>query len=68
MGQNLRARIVYQGPVRAPIARGQHIADLVVTTADMPPQTMPLVAEADVGEAGIFGRIWAGLKSILGLA
>jgi D-alanyl-D-alanine carboxypeptidase (penicillin-binding protein 5/6) len=68
MGQNLRARIVYQGPVRAPIARGQHIADLVVTTADMPPQTMPLVAEADVGEAGMFGRIWAGLKSILGLA
>jgi D-alanyl-D-alanine carboxypeptidase (penicillin-binding protein 5/6) len=68
MGQNLRARIVYRGPVRAPIARGQHIADLVVTTADMPPQTMPLVAEADVGEAGMFGRIWAGLKSILGLA
>ena len=30
----------------------------------MPPQTMPLVAEADVGEAGFFGRIWAGLKSI----
>jgi serine-type D-Ala-D-Ala carboxypeptidase (penicillin-binding protein 5/6) len=68
MGQNLRARIVYQGPVKAPIARGQHIADLVVTTADMPPQTMPLVAEADVGEAGFFGRIWAGLKSIVGLA
>jgi serine-type D-Ala-D-Ala carboxypeptidase (penicillin-binding protein 5/6) len=68
LGQNLRARIVYQGPVKAPIARGQHIADLVVTTADMPPQTMPLVAEADVGEAGFFGRIWQGLKSIVGLA
>lgn len=68
LGQNLRARIVYRGPVRAPIARGQHIADLVVTTADMPPQTMPLVAEEDVGEAGFFGRIWAGLKSIVGLA
>jgi D-alanyl-D-alanine carboxypeptidase (penicillin-binding protein 5/6) len=67
LGQNLRARIVYSGPVRAPIARGQHIADLVVTTADMPPQTMPLVAEADVGEAGFFGRIWNGLKSIVGL-
>ena len=68
LGQGLRARIVYQGPVKAPIARGQHIADLVVTTADMPPQTMPLVAEADVGEAGFFGRIWAGLMSIFGLA
>jgi D-alanyl-D-alanine carboxypeptidase (penicillin-binding protein 5/6) len=67
-GRDLHARIVYDGPIRAPIARGQHIADLVVTTADMPPQTMPLVAAEDVGEAGIFGRIWIGLKSIVGLA
>jgi D-alanyl-D-alanine carboxypeptidase (penicillin-binding protein 5/6) len=68
LGQGLRARIVYRGPIKAPIARGQHVADLVVSTADMPPQTMPLVAEADVGEAGFFGRMWTGLKSIFGLA
>jgi len=68
LGQDLRARIVYQGPVRAPVARGQHIADLVVTTADMPPQTMKLVAEAAVPEAGFFGRLWFGLKSLIGLA
>jgi D-alanyl-D-alanine carboxypeptidase (penicillin-binding protein 5/6) len=68
LGQNLRARIVYQGPVRAPIAQGQHIADLVVETADMPAQTMPLVAETAVAEAGFFGRIWYGLKSLLGMA
>lgn len=68
LGRNLRARIVYQGPIRAPIAQGQHIADLVVATDDMPPQTMPLVAETAVGEAGFFGRIWFGLKSLLGLA
>jgi D-alanyl-D-alanine carboxypeptidase (penicillin-binding protein 5/6) len=68
LGQNFSARIVYQGPVRAPIAQGQHIADLVVQTADMPPQTMPLVAETAVGEAGFFGRLWFGLKSLVGLA
>jgi D-alanyl-D-alanine carboxypeptidase (penicillin-binding protein 5/6) len=67
LGQNLRARIVYQGPVRAPIAQGQHIADLVVQTADMPPQTMPLVAQTSVGEAGFFGRMWLGLKSLVGM-
>jgi len=67
LGQNFRARIVYQGPVRAPITQGQHIADLVVQTADMPPQTMPLVAESAVGEAGFFGRIWLGLKSLVGM-
>ncbi|MGQ0589482.1 MAG: D-alanyl-D-alanine carboxypeptidase family protein [Sphingosinicella sp.] len=68
LGQNITARIVYQGPVRAPIAQGQHIADLVVQVGDMPPQVTPLVAEEAVGEAGFFGRIWAGLKSLLGLA
>jgi D-alanyl-D-alanine carboxypeptidase (penicillin-binding protein 5/6) len=68
MGRNLRARIVYQGPVRAPIAEGQHIADLVVETEGMPPATMPLVAESAIGEPGFFGRIWFGLKSLLGMA
>jgi D-alanyl-D-alanine carboxypeptidase (penicillin-binding protein 5/6) len=68
MGRNFRARIVYDGPIKAPIAQGQHIANLVVETGDMPPQTMPLVAETEVGEAGFFGRIWIGLKSIVGLA
>jgi D-alanyl-D-alanine carboxypeptidase (penicillin-binding protein 5/6) len=69
LGQNMRARIVYNGPVRAPIAQGQHIADLVVEPGDgLPAQTMPLVAESEVGEAGFFGRIWYGLKSLVGAA
>ena len=66
--QNIRARIVYQGPVRAPIAQGQHIADLVVQAGDMPEQVTPLVAETAVGEAGFFGRIWLGVKSLFGQA
>ena len=64
LGQDVRARIVYQGPVKAPIAQGQHIADLVVSAGDMPPQVTPLVAEHAVGEAGFFGRIWAGLANL----
>ncbi|MEM8696022.1 MAG: D-alanyl-D-alanine carboxypeptidase family protein [Pseudomonadota bacterium] len=59
--------IVYEGPIRAPIAEGQHIADLVVETPDMPAQRLPLVAEEAVGERGFFGRVWAGLLSLLGL-
>lgn len=60
---DVRVKIVYDGPVKAPIKAGQHIADLVVTTGDTPPQTMPLVAEAEVGEAGFFGRLWAAITS-----
>ena len=68
LGQNIRAKIVYQGPVRAPIAQGQHIADLVVETGDTPPQVMPLVAETEVTQSGFFGRMWYGLKSLFGMA
>ena len=61
-------KIRYQGPIAAPIAKGDHIADLVITTADTPPQVVPLVAGEDVGKAGFFGRIWLGLKSLFGMA
>jgi len=67
LGQNIRARIVYNGPIKAPIAQGQHVADLVVQAGDMPPQVTPLVAQEAVGEAGFFGRIWAGLAHLLGM-
>jgi D-alanyl-D-alanine carboxypeptidase (penicillin-binding protein 5/6) len=63
---SIRAKVVYNGPIKAPIAKGQHVADLVVTTADTPPQTMPLVAAEAVGEAGFFGRIWNGITSLFG--
>jgi D-alanyl-D-alanine carboxypeptidase (penicillin-binding protein 5/6) len=68
LGQNIRAKIVYQGPIRAPIAQGQHIADLIVETGDSSPQVTPLVAEAEVTQSGFFGRMWFGLKSLFGAA
>ncbi|HEX8239254.1 MAG TPA: D-alanyl-D-alanine carboxypeptidase family protein [Allosphingosinicella sp.] len=63
---SIRAKVVYDGPIKAPIAKGAHVADLVVSTPDTPPQTMPLVAAEAVGEAGFFGRIWNGLTSLFG--
>ena len=63
---DLQGRVVYDGPIKAPIKAGQHIADLVITTPDMQPQRVPLVAAEDVGEAGFFGRAWAGLKGLFG--
>jgi serine-type D-Ala-D-Ala carboxypeptidase (penicillin-binding protein 5/6) len=63
---NMSVKVVYDGPIKAPIKAGQHIADLIVTTPETGPQTMPLVAASDVGEAGFFGRVWAGMKSLVG--
>lgn len=61
-------KVTYNGPIKAPIAQGQPIARLVLTTADAGKQSVPLVAGEDIGEAGFFDRVWAGLKSLLGLA
>lgn len=60
--------IRYDGPLAAPIKKGQEVAQLVITTGDTPPQIVSLVAGEDVGRAGFFGRIWLGLKSLLGMA
>jgi D-alanyl-D-alanine carboxypeptidase (penicillin-binding protein 5/6) len=61
-------KIRYQGPIAAPIKKGDHVADLVISTTDTPPQVVPLVAGEDVGQAGFFGRVWLGLKQLLGMA
>ncbi|MDB5737226.1 MAG: peptidase [Sphingomonas bacterium] len=63
-GNAPQIKVSYDGPIKAPIKAGQHIADLIVTPAGLPPQVMPLVAEADVAEAGFFGRIWASIKAL----
>ena len=61
-------KIRYDGPLMAPIAKGQEVAQLVITTGDTAPQVVPLVAGEDVGRAGFFGRIWIGLKQLFGMA
>jgi D-alanyl-D-alanine carboxypeptidase (penicillin-binding protein 5/6) len=66
--RQMHVKVRYQGPIKAPIKKGQEIAQLVVTTGDTGEQVVPLVAGEDVGEAGFFGRAWIGLKSLLGLA
>jgi D-alanyl-D-alanine carboxypeptidase (penicillin-binding protein 5/6) len=61
-------KIRYDGPLMAPISKGQEVAQLVITTGDTPPQIVSLVAGEDIDRAGFFGRIWLGLKSLIGMA
>lgn len=55
------ARIVYTGPVRAPIAKGQLVGGLEVTIAGQQPHYLPLVARRAVGTAGPIDRLVNGL-------
>ena len=61
----MKVMVAYEGPVPAPIAKGQQIAVLRVTTAGALPFEVPLLAAADVPRLGFLGRISAALKSIL---
>jgi len=58
--------VAYEGPIKAPIKKGDHIADLIVRTSDGAPQVMPLVAASDVGTAGFFGHVTNGLHHLFG--
>lgn len=53
----LRAEVVYEGPLSAPIAKGQTVARLIVERPDMEPIEIPLVAETDVGKGGFLKRL-----------
>ncbi|MGR3615090.1 MAG: D-alanyl-D-alanine carboxypeptidase family protein [Paracoccaceae bacterium] len=55
--KNLAAEVVYNGPIAAPIAAGQPLAELVVTRQDLPEIRLPLVAETSVPPGGFLVRI-----------
>jgi D-alanyl-D-alanine carboxypeptidase (penicillin-binding protein 5/6) len=58
--------IRYHGPVSAPIAEGDHIADLRVEIDGQPPFDIPLVAAENVAEAGFLMRIFNGFLGFFG--
>jgi len=57
----LSAAIVYQGPLRAPIRKGQEIAELVVEGPGFPRRSFPLVAGRRIGGANWFAQVWTGI-------
>lgn len=64
--QNLDVKVVYNGPIPAPITKGQQIARLVVNGTDMPtPLEVPLVAATDVDRLGFFGRLGAAAQHLI---
>ncbi len=62
----MTAEVVYQGPLKAPIAKGQEVAELVIHMPDMPDARVPLVAEADIGKGGFMTRMLTAAKVLQG--
>ncbi len=63
--RDMKVSVQYEGPVAAPIRKGQRIATLVVTAPDSEPVERPLLAGADVERRGLFGRIGAAIGYFL---
>jgi len=58
-------KVVYDGPLKAPIKRGAAVATLVVGVPGMPVTRIPLVAAEDVGPAGFFGRVVSAFRVLV---
>jgi len=56
----VKSEITYTTP-KAPIAKGDVVAQLKVSLPGRPPENYDLVATADVKRRGIFARAWTGL-------
>ena len=61
----IKARIVYDGPVEAPIEQGRQIGHLKVWRNDQLTQKTPLYAAISVGTGGLHGRAWDGLTELI---
>lgn len=55
--EGLDARVLYNGPLKAPIAAGSQVAELVISVPDLPDHTIPLVTANAVAAAGFLQRL-----------
>lgn len=57
--REITAKVRYQGPVEAPIAKGDAVADLIIEIPSLSDQHFPLYAAEDVGKGGFLDRMIA---------
>lgn len=64
-GATLTAEVVYDGPISAPVSKGDEIAELIVTPEGLPEIRVPLVAGESVGKAGFVKTFTTALDHLL---
>jgi serine-type D-Ala-D-Ala carboxypeptidase (penicillin-binding protein 5/6) len=62
--ESMTAEVVYKGPLIAPVAAGTAVAELIIHVPDLPDHKVPLVAEADVAEAGFLRRLTTAAEAL----
>lgn len=61
----MQVALDYEGPLQAPVAKGQRVGTLSVRAPGYPGTQVPVYAGEAVGPAGMFSRIYAGLKALI---
>ncbi|MCJ8335830.1 MAG: D-alanyl-D-alanine carboxypeptidase [Epibacterium sp.] len=64
-GNEVKAEVVYNGPITAPIQAGQQLAELVVHPTDLPEMRIPLVAQQDVATGGFPVRVMTAARILI---
>ncbi len=59
------ARVEYRGPIEAPFAEGETVAELVIPREDLPDARIPLVSDRDVVRGGFVPRMRAAALTLI---
>lgn len=61
----LKTEVVYSGPVKAPIAKGDQIGELIISPEGLPERRVALVADRAIARHGFVGRVVAAAQHLL---
>jgi len=64
-GNQVPAEVVYNGPLTAPVAKGDPVAELILTPDGLPETRVPLVAGEDVAKGGFMVTVATALDHLL---
>ncbi len=54
---DIEAEVIYNGPIQAPIAQGDTLAELVIRLENLPETRVPLVADSSIAAGGFSTRL-----------
>lgn len=64
-GDQVQAEVVYNGPLTAPVAKGDRVAELILTPEGLPETRVPLVAGESVAKGGFMTTVATALDHLL---
>jgi D-alanyl-D-alanine carboxypeptidase (penicillin-binding protein 5/6) len=63
--RELEVKVVYDGPVPAPVAKGAPIAELEIAAPGLEPRRLPLMASQEVRPAGLLSRVTSAIGYLI---